>query len=381
MRSWLVVALVGCGPSSDGTGLLVVATDTGIEAIDVATGDTTLLEPERWGGIAIAPDRQRVAYIGDDFAPRINDLHGTVQVLPSSEGYGTYLRWQPGGHLTYPLMTTPATELITAAGVARQLPTREVAVSHDGRRIAYVDAGGTLAIEDLDGGNRSAIADHVAVTMLAFDPDDAGLTMAVFDVDNTTHVEHWDGARHALGAGSPAPTIPGGSRYSPDGSELLVVEPSGNLIGRALADGAAHPYLGDGSANTAAYVEDGRVVAAGAVRGLPPMPSIAITDGSATTRLGSTSESQCFLSQLSIPNQQIALTCSVPAIVGFTGQTVLGHDALASLGLSADGAGLVTIGVDGTIELATVHGEVRTLATSVVPMGGTRVTPVAAYAP
>lgn len=381
MRLWWLVALVGCGSDPDGTGLVVLATDTGIQAIDVATGEQTLIEPNRWGGIAIAPDRSRVAYVGDDFSPRINDLHGNVQVLPTSEDYGTYLQWQPGGHLSYALKTSSATELVTAAGVARRIPTYGLAVSHDGTRIAYEDGGREFAVENLDGSDRTVIADAIDVNMVAWDPDDAGLTFAVFNADNTTHVEHWDGARHVLGDGSPVSATEGGSRYSPDGTEVLVDDQRGHLLGLRLADGTAHPYVTDGTVDRAAYLANGRVVADGGVPSLPPMPSIAITDGTDTKRLGSTTASQCFLSQVSIPNQQIALTCSVPAIVDFAGQTVIGHDALASLGISADGEGLVTLAIDGTVELTTRHGEVRTLGTSVVPMGGTLVTPVAAYAP
>lgn len=376
MKALLLVAIVGCGGGSDGTGLVAVADVTGVSTVDVATGEVTLLDPGRFATIAIAPDKQHIVYEGTDAMPRLDDLHGHVQILPTTVSCCGAFIWS-GATLSYQLATSAVqTEVVTPDGVARVIATYGIAVAHDGTRIAYQDDSG-LVTEDLDGGNHAVVVPQVSINQLAFDPDDGGLTYGVFNPDNTTHLEHLvGGQRVVLGDGTFPDQIRGGSRYSPDGSEVLLIEQVGqHLVGIGLADASRHPYITDSGVGSAAYLANGRVVATTRVPVPGAVGGITITDGMTARTLQASDSSQCFISEVSLANEQLAVTCSVPAIVDFSGETLVGHDALAVLGLSPDGAGMITVDQTGVVEMVSLRTGARPIAQSLATQ------PIATYAP
>jgi len=362
MRSALLL-LAACG-STDGVGTVAYTDPMGrIAMVDVASGQITPLDPGEFGGVSIAPDGKHVAYVGNDGVPKLNDLAGNIAVLPASAPGLGQLVWA-GDALSYavgdPNTGAQSVELLAHPGATpRVLRAAATAMSSDGARVAFLDRiTNTLAVEDADGGN------HVVVTQAAGSPfgfSDDGRTLS-FPASNGSieQVNRFDvasGATAVLGPGITLQTLPGTSSVSPDGSEVLADDGVNALVGYA-SDGSKRIYIKgrgpSGFVQLAGYLDNGLVIAdLGAL--------VQITDGTTAKTLASTDRSQCFAIQVSRTLRQILLVCSAAAIVDYDGQLVSSRAVPMPIGMSSDGAGLISLDANGVLEITTGSGT-RTLA-------------------
>ncbi len=402
----LCVLLAGC--SGEGTGTVVYSEGgTGhIMTVDVATGAKTALDLGFFANVAISPDRQHVAYMGENNIPKVSDLSGTVTELPSTNGCSLPLTWRANSTLTYCIvdnfMGFSSVGFLPGAGApVRTLMANSIAVSSDGARIAYLllanpntSALGDLVIEDANGANRKRLAAAVQVDRIAFTPDDGALVISSVDMAHN-FIEHvstvsLDGTITDLGEAMLVEPLPNGARFSPDGHEILAV--AGNrLVALDLASGSQRPFAMAGGNVTiigAAFLAADRIVYSrqdstfmGDVGGVTS--TVRFSDGADKVTLASSDgSSQCQVTDVAAAAGQVELVCAVPAIVDLDGKLITSRNAAFALGISGDHAGMITVDMFGTIEYVSDTGSVRALATantsSLTPsLPG----PYAAYAP
>ncbi len=406
----LIGALLG-GCSGDGTGLVVYSeAGTGhIMTVEVATGTTSALDLGVFADVSIAADGQHVAYMGDDSIPKVCDLLGNVTELPPTNGCSTPLVWGPGSTLQYCIVdgATQFAQIGFMPGIGaavRTLEATSIALSSDGSRIAYLELAdpttgsqGDLVVEDASGANRQVLASDLEVDRIAFLPADSGLVLSDIIADNQ-FVEHVAAVAFAggglvdLGAGVLVEPLPNGSRFSPDGHEVLATTGS-ELAAIDLASGAQHNFAMAGADVTvvgAAFVAADRIVYARQDSSFmgdvgSNTSSVRFADGTdEVTLVSSDGSSQCQVADVAASAGQVALVCAVPAIVDLDGNLITSRNASAALGISADHDGMVTVDANGLIEYVADDGTVKTLATANTSMTAPSTTllgPFAAYAP
>ena len=405
MRLGLVALLLAaCGTNGTGT-VVYSAFDGHIAVVDVASGTSTDLDLGMFGGVAISPDARYVSYIGLDNLPKINDRKGNVTPLASTNGCFGSGTWRTNNALTYCVISNVGLGMVglmpRPGAPARQLSTNTLGFSNDGARIAYVEnldpstSLGNLVVENVDGAERTVLLEGIQVGSLSFLPDDSGLVFDQFpNVDPFAPilqvVSFADHTRRTLGNATLVQELPGGSRISPNGHEVLALDGS-KLVGFDLTTGAARTYtVADPSIGqrAAVYLDDGRVLIGRDMSVFEGDAGIStqqlmITDGTDSKIVQSTDNTQCSVVSLSRDVRQIGVTCSVPAVLDFSGAVVLGKKGQAMVGLSSDGNGLITIDELGFLVFTSTDGSSRQLAetTAFAPGATSLPTPYAAYAP
>lgn len=380
MKVWLVT-LAACG-SSDGVGTVAYSDPNGqIAMVDVASGVVTPLDPGVFGGVSISPDGRYVAYLGNDGVPKMNDLNGTITNLPAStSGIGPLL-WV-GQTLSYgvfdPNTGIQATQFLAHPGATpRLLNGAVVAVSRDGAHVAFIDPfTAKLSLENADGSNRVDVSMN-AGSPISFSDDGSFL---IFPASNASReeVHRFDvasGTDLVLGAGNTLQPLAGTSTVSPDGKEVLADDGTNAMVGYEQ-DGSKRIYINgrgpNGFVQAAGYLDNGLVVAGfGAL--------VQITDGASPKTLASSDHSQCFPLLVSRQVHQIMLECSAAAIVDFSGELVSSRAVPTPIGMSSDGAGLISLDVNGVLEITTPSGT-RTLAQTMSQNNAFVSPPFASYA-
>jgi len=404
-----LLCLLASGCFSDGTGTVVYSEAiTGhVMTVDVATGAQTPVDLGFFGTVSIAPDQQHVAYLGLDLVPRVTDLQGNVTRLTGTGGCGAPLVWGPNNTLAYCIATSvgiPQVGFMPGIGLpARTFVSPVLATSHDGARVAYFEltdpnntANGSLVVEDATGGNRTVLVPSLEVVSLVFTPDDRGLVLETVSPQvaglhlGTIQFETGNGLVD-LGLGTLPVGVPGGSLFSPDGTEVLAFQ-GGMLVAMQYHNGTTRPFAlvdPNQSQVTVAFVAHDKVIYSridaffmGDVGGVS-QASVRITDGATEKVLvSSDGSSQCALARIAMEHGLAALQCAVPAIIDFDGALVTSRNSSLALGISADGEGLVTVNQLGQIEYVARNGNVKQLASAMVADGSTSLSgPFAAYAP
>lgn len=403
MRIALLLALVGCGTNGVGT---VVYTDRlgQIQSIDVASGEVTQLDPGTFGEVSISPDGAYAIYVGSDWVPKLNDLHGNITMLTAAGNCCQTFSWFANDVVTYPIFdqTKGAQQTVVVparGGTVRVLNASNVAVSSDGARLAYLDRTdpngseiGDFVVEDLDGSHRTKIAGASSMGLIQFTPGDKGLTYAVFDTtERIERLDFSDMQRQRIGPGAPAWPIPGGSRYSPDGKEFLAIDSAQNLVGISFADGSLRPYANASSGTSfqaATYVDNGQVVANAqntsfeGDSGFVTEQVVFSNNGTVRTLASNDGSNTCTVLEVSVDHGQLGLQCRIAALTDLSGSLITSRNAPSMIGISGDGNGIVTLDDSGALEFVGANGIVRALATTAVSDGSQTVpAPYAAYAP
>jgi len=402
MRIALLSVLAACGTNGVGT-VVFTDRDGAVASVDVATGAVTPLDHGTFGEVSISPDGAYAVYAGTDWVPRLNDLHGNVTPLTPAGGCCQVFTWAANDVLTYAIIDVQKgaqqTVLVPAhGGTVRTLNASSVAVSSDGARIAYLertDPGGAergdFVVEDLDGQNRVKLASQASVGSIQFTPGDKGLTYAVFDdIERIERLDFSDLQRQRLGPGAPVWPIAGGSRYSPDGSELLAVDGARNLVGIALADGSLRAYANipqSAQVRSGAYLDDGAVVANventmfEGDAGFVTQEVVFSLGGQVRTLAANDGSDTCNVLEVSTAHGQLGMQCRIAALTDLTGSLITSRNAPSMLGISGDGNGIVTMDDKGAIELVGAGDLVRPLATASMDGSLGLQPPFAAYAP
>lgn len=401
MRVALLSVLVACGTNGVGT-VVFTARSGSVSSVDVATGTVTDLDTGTFGEVSISPDGAYAVYVGDDWVPQLNDLHGNITRLTPAGGCCQTFRWGPNDVLTYPIIDTQKGAQLTVVvpargGTARTLNASNVSISSDGARLAYLDRTdpsgseiGDFVVEDLNGDHRVTIAGKATMGLIQFTPGDKGLTYVVFDeTQRIERVDFSDMERQRLGTGAPVWPIAGGSRYSPDGSELLATS-GRNLVGVSFADGSLRVYATIPQTSqiiAAAYLDNGAVIANlqdtqfEGDAGFTTEDVVFSLGGDVRTLQSSDGSNSCVVQQVSTEQGLLGLQCSVAALTDLTGFLITSRNAPSMLGISGDGNGMVTMDATGQIELAGTNSIVRPLATATMDGSLGIQPPFAAYAP
>src|SRR5262249_5333308 len=128
------------------------------------------------------------------------------------------------GYMSYGFMPAPGLPV-------RKLPATELVISDDASKIVYHRRGsdptepGDVVIENADGSGGSVLATSIIETQFEFTPDGQQIVAVAEHPDAFRVVVHSlaDGTTTDLGPGDLPTAIEGGSRFSPDHSEVLAV--------------------------------------------------------------------------------------------------------------------------------------------------------------
>ena len=336
---WLGLLLGGCAVDATGTGTLAyVEAATGhLRAVDVASGDDTVIDPAgRFGSIAISADAHHIAYVDTgDGVVRVADLPGGVTTLapPSADTGSTRCflgpTWGPKGSLTYCIVDGQFERIAFMPGKdqpVRTFATDELAISPDASTIVYHRRGsdpsqlGDVVAENADGTNQRVLQASTIDTTFAFAPD--GLHVAATMEDpagfHVVVLGVADGTVTDLGTGSMPSAIRGGSIFSPDGTEVLTVLGS-ELVAIDPVTGARRHFAdvtADVSVAEAAFIERDRVIyhrsQSSSLGGdvVQTIDSFRISNGSSEINITSTN-GPCFVDAISPSAGFVAASCTI----------------------------------------------------------------------
>lgn len=403
-----VVLVAGCSSSDsgsmhDGAGTLAYAErDThNVRILDLATGVDHLIDDGQFGSLSIAPDAAHVAYVGADRVVKVADRAGTIMPIePASGCNGGTANWVTSSAIVYCIDTPQqrGSMLLPSIGgpAARFFETPPI-VSADGTQVAYVDAKGNLVVEHADGSDPrmlipsadpSALFSYRYATM--FTPDQQHVIMEdAADYPPTSRIVPLDGGASIdvedahFGGTAFVTIVGGGSVFSPDGTEVAMSSSTG-LVVVNLATGAKRmlaEYPPRVSSGGAVFLDDGRVAwlryedtsvddigdftlgihvaGPGAnedVAVIEPRdewwPTIAISPGGF----------------VAVPSESLLVSTDGAVLVpNDTSSESTFHAEI--VGISADGAGVITSSSTGELRFVGVNGRVRHLANASGPAG------------
>lgn len=414
MRPVVVLALIaGCAADGTVAGTLVFTErDTQhIRLLDLETGKDQLIDSGRFGSVSIAPDAMHVAYAGAERVVKVADRAGTITpILPGGGGCAGTPDWLTSSALVYCIddsQRTGAMLLPALDGSAPRLLDASPAVSADGTLVAYVNAGGDVIVERMDGGDRRVLvpsrepmAMYPLVSVAAFTPDQRSVVIIDYRMypSRLEVVALADGAtvqiEDAWFGGTPfgAPVFRGASPFSPDGSELVLQSTRG-LFAVTLATGAKRDlavFADRVSSGGAVFLDAERVlwvrVEDHSVSDIGRFTlSLHVAGPGANDDLlleDSQHENVAWRSIGVSPAGFIALP-SENLLVKLDGTVLARNDAALAddiLGITPDGAGVIIRSYDGFVRYIGVDGTIRDLATTAIG-GGDLLDPYAAYSP
>jgi hypothetical protein len=385
-----IAPLAACS-SAGGTGTVAyVEQDTGnIRTVDVATRRERLVDDGAFALVSISPDRQSVAYTGQDEVLKVVDQSGQIATLtPSPTGCFGTATWGPNESLSYcvsAFSTICGTGFLPVIGAAsRVLHGYSLAVSADASTIAYVQSvntcgpstPGDLVVENADGsGHRVLVPGFTYLPLVVFAPDQQHVIFT--GPAGTQMVALADATITTVGPGGPCGTptgMPPVSPFSPDGSELLVAN-QGALAAIDLSTGATRQFAQVGSTIAlcpAAFVDSDHVVYTHTIDTTPPgsdirsyTQSVHLTDGTNDVVLAPTTNGDCQPVGVSADARFVAISCGGTAsIVDRSGKTLARASAPTVLGISADSRGIITAADNGTISFLSIDGGMQLLATA-----------------
>lgn len=385
MRCPLVlVALAACdGGNATGTGIVAYSRQVTLDlaVVDVASGETTILDQGAHGGISISPDRSWIATSGLDRPISLFAADGSArrEVTPGEKGCLSTPRWHAGHVIDWCTSDITGTGTYVLPGLdaasPRRLAANGIQVAPDGRQLAYLrryqpggpSPRGDLVVEGIDGSGARTFATDVDAYPIRF-TDDGRFLIAQHQVDDfTTRL-----LRYAIADGSTLELSPGSSPVmTVGGPELLL------LVGRELhaveVESGAHRIVATLPPGVGIYqaqlVDHDRVVyiqRRDFSRGDIGMfaDSIHLADAASDITLvpeGGTNE-QCDLAGIAREVGFVAASCGGARLVAFDGTELASEaNAHAVLGLSTDERGVVTVARDGTIRYLPADGAPREL--------------------
>lgn len=412
MRLPLVfTALAACAATPDpGTGTLVFSeASTGhVRALDVATAEDRLIDgTAAFGSLTISRDGQYVAYVGSDSVVRVADSAGSVTALDPPNGATDHTGcllgpvWGSNHSLAYCIYDQGygSYGFMPAPGLpVRKLLATELVISDDGSKIVYhrresdPTKPGDDVVENADGSGQRVLAASTIETRFEFTPDGQQVVALAEHPDAYRVVVHSlaDGTTSDLGPGDLPTAIEGGSRFSPDHSEVLAVL-GGELVAVQPTTGAKRHFATldtDTKVYQATFIDADHVAyirvkdsQLGDV--ITSTSSFRIASASSEVAVVPDTERYCYVQAIAIEHGVAAVECDTAAIVALDGTVRASTSARFALGITDDGASIVTLEDDGSVVLVTPNRAPRPLAKATAPsdITGLRLGPFAAYAP
>ncbi|HEY1816979.1 MAG TPA: hypothetical protein VGG74_31740 [Kofleriaceae bacterium] len=376
---------------------------------NLRTGEDTQIDGGQFGSVSIAPDAKHVAYEGIDEITKYADRSGVVTALPGA-GCAGPASWLSSDALVY--CVSGGSMLLPALGATpRLISNYGVSVSPDGTEDAFIDGSGDVVLENLDGTDVRVLVPSSDPTETVPHIDVAGFTpdqRALLVLDHSTYpnaleiVALADGTTTAVSnaffGGPPVGSIRylGASGYSADGSELLM-QSTTSLIAVNVGTGAVRPIaaFSDGQSSAGAVflddqqvlwvrVDDMSVGDEGAyqlsvhVAGPGPADDLVLDPPGQTRALLSTIAVSP-AGFIALPSDIILMKLdgTVLARNGDDGKGGMLVDDI--LGLTSDGAGVMTVSWDGDVRNYGQDGTSSQIVTTATNTDGL-LAPFSAYA-
>lgn len=373
----------GSAPTSQGTVAVLAPASGAVQIVDVATGESAVLVPDGgpYGSLSLATDGSAVAFSLDSdlvlnrtvFAVDVA-TSSTREIFPSTGEFMPAFQWLRSGWFSYPFEAGGASRTALAGPgetEARLIGTRSTARIDESPvddRIVYMDCVGTamgrcltdLVVELPDGADRVVLESGLTGTSAPrFSPDGTAV-LYIADADGSGRLFSRAlvaGPAVDLGATSSTwlldyESIPGGSRFSPAGTEILV-ERGSQLLAVAI-DGASERVVADQRIAHAAFTASGDIVYELRINTEDPpddtpefeYSSFVVTEAGDTVPLLQDDPS-CEVGIISATGAYVGYTCSSGPVFRDDGTHVLDTGASYPLGFDRDELGLVVASLSG----------------------------------
>lgn len=418
MKSWILglavtlTLVAACGASESSGTVAYAERDTfNVRLLDVATGTSRLIDSGAFAGVTFAPDGTHVAYVGGDHVMKVADRSGTITpVLPGGGGCYSVPAWLSSSSLTYCIEDSAHSGMMFVAsiGATPRFVETPPAVSPDGTLDSYVNARGDLIIENVDGSDARVLvpspdptAMSPAQSAMTFTPDQQAVVVADYRGAPGLHIVRVSDGQSIDVPGVSAGGTPfgpvvfrGASRFSPDGSELVMQSTTG-LVAVATATGATRmlaPFADRISSGGAVFLDAGHVLwvrvedtSIGDMGGFKLTLHVAGPGPADDLVLDDPHGGGYWPSIAVSPAGVVALPSDV--LLVRTDGTVLATNDLADpkaasdiLGITPDGRGAITVSQGGDVRYVGVDGTSRDLVQAAVGTSDL-LPPVAAYSP
>jgi len=374
----LLTACSTSGPA--GTGILAY-TEIGtgnIRTLDLASGQSRLIDPGSFVTVSIAADHKYVAYSGMDQVMKVSDLSGNVTPLPpGATGCLDSGRWGAGDSFSF--CVACGTEFLpSVTGTARLLSGYGLATSADASLIVYGErsdpcgpyTGFDLVVENIDGSGHHVLAAGLTnAGPIVITPDQqrvvtyAGSGVAVFSIADGTSVDLGTGGLCYM-------TGPGGERaqFSSDGSHLLICDEP-RLVSVDLATGARQTIVEVGAGEgvgPAAFLDDAHITYTHTIDATAPGSDIPqytrsvhlLSDANDLELITpETSGMDCHAISVSPRGDFVVTYCGALQLFALDGRQLAAQDAVTVLGYTLDTNDLVIGGPGGEARLLSPKGE------------------------
>lgn len=396
---WLVCLAACDGGRSTGTGVVAFTQpDTfDLAVVDVASGDTTVIDDREHGLISISPDgawitsrdldRQQRLYATDRRSQRELEKGEEHAIVPPTWLAGTSLLWPADGGLWF----APS-----AVSTARHLSGVIADVSPDGTLLAYLrfhepitpDRRQDLIVEAVDGSGSRMLASDVAYYPLMFSADGRFIVVGAGSRTQILRYSVADGAMTELPPGQIM-------NVSDDGSELLVANGT-ELRAVEIASGTQRTVapLPAGieldrvsvfplERDRVVFVQSRNVSTTDVLEFVYSIHIAGVAEDT-VVRAEAPASFECAVAGVARESRYFAVSCGGVRLVGYDGTVLAADDDAATvLGVSADERGVVTLGRDHTIRYLGVGGQDRELGhvPDAFAEGVLVSEPFAAYAP
>ncbi|MBV8758868.1 MAG: hypothetical protein JO257_16395 [Deltaproteobacteria bacterium] len=404
---WLLLFAVGCG-AAEGTGTVVYSeAGTGrVIALDVASGDSKVIDPGSFGAVAISSDRQYFAYAGADRVVKVADRNGNITAVPPGGGdCGGVPVWGPNHSVTYCIsdQSGGGTVLLPTLGaMPRRVNGGPIAISADGQYFVYrqwavtdgTSNAGDDVVENADGSEHRVLrASVMDGGFFLFTPDQQHvLTPSAAGI---LEIAVADGSVSNLGSGAYVDPLPHDpmSNVSPDGELLLFA--GTQYVALNISTGERR-YIADAPPHCgyAAFADRDHVVCVAHEDTTPPgsdagmfQESLLVASGSSITTLIAPpgTNMPCTLVAIARTSGYAAAACGGNAtLVSLDGTVLASRAAIDVVGLARDESGIVAVAYQGQVFFLSANGDSRQLATAISPFafnGGDLFSPYVAYAP